>query len=70
MDADQADRENALRRALVEGEESGAPRPFDPVAFLKRVQERYASRQTQAVIPAEQVCGTQSAPRKREGRDP
>jgi len=32
----------ALEAALIEGEESGPPRPFDNDAFLKRMHERHA----------------------------
>ena len=31
----------ALRRALIEGEESGASAPFDSDAFLKRMREKH-----------------------------
>jgi antitoxin ParD1/3/4 len=31
----------ALRRALIEGEESGRPAPFDSEAFLKRMREKH-----------------------------
>jgi antitoxin ParD1/3/4 len=34
----------ALRAALIEGEESGEPRPFDSDAFLKEMREKYAER--------------------------
>lgn len=37
---DNAKRE-ALVQALIEGEESGAPRPFDSDAFLKRMHSEY-----------------------------
>jgi antitoxin ParD1/3/4 len=33
-------RREAVRAALVEGELSGEPRPFDPIAFKKRVLKR------------------------------
>lgn len=33
-------RRGAIRAALIEGEQSGEPRPFDPVAFKKRVLKR------------------------------
>jgi antitoxin ParD1/3/4 len=32
----------ALRDALIAGEESGAPRPFDSDAFLKRMHAKHA----------------------------
>ncbi|MES1203899.1 MAG: type II toxin-antitoxin system ParD family antitoxin [Pseudomonadota bacterium] len=32
----------ALRTALIEGEESGPARPFDPEAFLRRLHEEHA----------------------------
>lgn len=32
----------ALQDALVEGEESGPPAPFDGAAFLRRMRERHA----------------------------
>jgi antitoxin ParD1/3/4 len=31
----------ALQDALIEGEESGEPQPFDGEAFLKRMHEKY-----------------------------
>ena len=31
----------ALRRALIKGEESGPPTPFDSEAFLKRMREKH-----------------------------
>jgi antitoxin ParD1/3/4 len=34
----------ALRAALIEGEESGEPQPFDSDAFLKEMREKYAER--------------------------
>ena len=33
----------ALRQALIEGEMSGAPTPFDNAAFLKRMRAQYAA---------------------------
>ena len=35
-------RVKALQDALIAGEESGAPRPFDKDAFLKRMHEKHA----------------------------
>lgn len=32
----------ALRAALIGGEQSGEPRPFDSEAFLRRMHEKYA----------------------------
>ncbi|HEY5817530.1 MAG TPA: type II toxin-antitoxin system ParD family antitoxin [Mesorhizobium sp.] len=32
----------ALQAALIAGEESGAPTPFDSQAFLKRMREKHA----------------------------
>ena len=34
----------ALRAALIEGEESGEPQPFDFDAFLTEMREKYAGR--------------------------
>ena len=34
----------ALRAALIEGEESGEPQPFDSEAFLTEMREKYAER--------------------------
>ena len=34
----------ALRAALIEGEESGEPQPFDFDEFLKKMHEKYAKR--------------------------
>jgi antitoxin ParD1/3/4 len=34
-------RVKALQDALIAGEESGAPQPFDNQAFLKRMRERH-----------------------------
>ncbi len=34
-------RVETLRSALIAGEESGAPQPFDNDAFLKRMHERH-----------------------------
>lgn len=34
----------ALEAALIEGEESGEPRPFDSEAFLARMHQKYAER--------------------------
>jgi antitoxin ParD1/3/4 len=34
----------ALEAALIEGEESGEPRPFDSEAFLTRMHEKYTAR--------------------------
>jgi antitoxin ParD1/3/4 len=34
-------RVETLRNALIAGEESGAPQPFDNDAFLKRMHERH-----------------------------
>ncbi len=34
----------ALRAALIEGEESGEPQPFNSDAFLKEMREKYAER--------------------------
>ena len=31
----------ALQRALIEGEESGPPAPFDSEVFLKRIHEKH-----------------------------
>ena len=31
----------AIRRALIEGENSGEPQPFDPEAFKRRMQQKY-----------------------------
>lgn len=31
-----------LREALIEGERSGEPRPFDQAAFLARMRERHS----------------------------
>lgn len=31
----------ALQQALIEGEESGQPAPFDSEAFLKRMREKH-----------------------------
>lgn len=33
----------ALQNALIAGEESGDPRPFDNAAFLKRMHDKHAS---------------------------
>ncbi len=38
----------ALRAALVAGEESGPPRPFDFDAFLKRKNTEFAARKRRA----------------------
>lgn len=35
-------RVKALQDALIAGEESGVPRPFDKDAFLKRMHEKHA----------------------------
>jgi antitoxin ParD1/3/4 len=32
----------ALQQALIEGEQSGPPAPFDNEAFLKRMREKHA----------------------------
>ncbi len=37
-------RVRALQRALIEGEESGEPQPFDNDAFLPRMHAKYAER--------------------------
>lgn len=37
-------RAQALRNALIAGERSGEPRPFDSEAFLARMRATYASR--------------------------
>ena len=34
----------ALRAALIEGEESGEPQPFDSDAFLNEMREKYDGR--------------------------
>ncbi len=34
----------ALRAALIEGEESGEPQPFDSESFLTEMREKYAGR--------------------------
>jgi len=34
----------ALRAALIEGEESGEPQPFDSEAFLAEKRKKYAKR--------------------------
>ncbi|MGD9738615.1 MAG: type II toxin-antitoxin system ParD family antitoxin [Bauldia sp.] len=34
-------RVSALREALIEGEESGPPAPFDNAAFLKRMRDKH-----------------------------
>ena len=34
----------ALEAALIEGEESGEPRPFDSKAFLARMHAKYAAK--------------------------
>jgi len=34
----------ALRAALIEGEESGEPQPFDFEGFLTEMREKYAGR--------------------------
>lgn len=34
----------ALRAALIEGEESGEPQPFDSEAFLTEMRKKYAGR--------------------------
>jgi antitoxin ParD1/3/4 len=34
-------RAKLLRRALIAGEQSGEPRPFDKSAFLKRMQKKH-----------------------------
>jgi antitoxin ParD1/3/4 len=33
---------DAIRRALIEGEESGEPQPFDFEAFIERMNAEYA----------------------------
>lgn len=38
----------ALRAALIEGEESGEPQPFDSEAFLKEMRAKYGN-QSQAI---------------------
>jgi antitoxin ParD1/3/4 len=37
------DKVRALRNALIAGEESGEPRPFDNEAFLKRMHAQYGN---------------------------
>lgn len=37
-------REKALREALIAGEESGEPRPFDGGAFLARMKQTHATK--------------------------
>ncbi len=34
--------QEALRRQLIEGEESGQPQPFDNAAFVKRMRAKHA----------------------------
>ena len=38
---DQSSRIEAIRAALIEGEQSGEPRPFNPEQFKQEMREKY-----------------------------
>ncbi|MET0240234.1 MAG: type II toxin-antitoxin system ParD family antitoxin [Sphingobium sp.] len=45
-------RARVLQEALIAGEQSGEPRPFDSEAFLTRMRAKYAARHGEEDVPA------------------
>jgi hypothetical protein len=72
MTDDMSVKVRALRKALIDGENSGAPLPLNSKAFLARMRERYSSTssESRSVIPAEPGAAREARKKRRESRNP